>query len=669
MAGPDLARIVLLGADGHGKTALARAMLDDAVARGSTTPSRSTFYVELRTATRHLVLTDPPAGTDVACLLFTMARQDAAVVVVNVEAGVQPQTREQLLIARHAGVDRAIVLISHLDTMHDAELRLMVADDACRAVLASGIRVETVAADWRDVNDAVGRVSLVPREIDAPLLMTAEERVTMKGLGTVVMGTVLRGSAALGEPLELVGKGAHSSTVITSAEAGRRRVERITAGQQVGVLLRGIDQYPDAQLLAAPGLAKERSNAKVWLRNLDVKEGGVGVALQDADAHWAFFGTARSVARLRLPASIAPGDDGSAELLFDPAVVLAEGMPFVLRQGASTVALGRVHPEDHFAVTPRADDEETPREESSRLLDDLARGESLSRAALAVFFEALLLDEPLAWQALDDADQAVGQIAERVAEQLRLIMAYDPLRRLARIWRELHEIVQRAPAGRGPDGTVEILSISLADMVEDMEDCPEVTKSGLWRIVYGGNYGSFGGRPYSVLIYDEPLSLPEHRRVIEWSAFVAKRSAAALVIGRSEPGGVSSDLYGAELVVVDPRSPYELARVIQESFTRYGWGAHAHLTALDGNLADAMILSRFAMMLIVIHREHIGAWSSPEQIRSGLVAWLDGYEYLMESDLAVERPSDEPQYFSFVLRLRPRWSERTLQFDGYLSVD
>jgi translation elongation factor TU len=679
MATTDLARIVVLGARGHGKNTLAAALVATRASIGLATPSRLTTYVEYRSAKRRYWQFAPPPECDLPASLFSMPCMDAAVLMVSLETGVEPQTREHLLVARGAGVRQVVLFLNHRDAVDDAELVHLAMDEAGHAVEDAGLSLAATVVGGplraldhphhgsarRCIDELVAeldRLPLAPRDETAPFLMSLQQSFVVGGRGHYVVGVVERGSVALDEDVELVGEHEREQVQFVLMEVDRQSAAVARAGDELGVLLRGCDQTPEFYLVAAqPGTIEvhERFAADLQvLRDAVVNNQQLSCCVRASVCG----------ARVLTPRAVTAGTAARVEIVLNRALPLAHQSPFVLRDELGTVAIGHVVLPNGMPSARTVERKVAPKQVLQRV-QQAAPG--VGSATVSTFVEALLRKEPLARLALDDVDAAIVQIDAQVEGQLEPIMAHPSLRALERIWRALYDFVEPAVARRADgSGEVDILNVSRQELWEDFDDSPSVPRSGLSKLVYSAEFGSFGGRPYAAMMLDELLTAGDDDLwLLQQAAAVAHRACAVLIarVADRDLEQRFRDSHGSRFVVLTDVSPYRVAADIRESFHRYGWGAHAGWRTVDDQLGDIMIIARFVQSMLALQRGWCGVWKTPADIERNLLAWLGDYDALVGSSLVVRELPEDPSRFVFELALRPRWSQQPLVFEGHID--
>jgi len=329
-------------------------------------------HAEYETEKRHYAHIDCPGHADYIKNMITGAAQmDGAILVVAATDGPMPQTREHILLARQVNVPRIIVFINKVDAVEDPELVDLVEmetrellskydfpGDEVPVVRGSALKaLETEGNVSRGANpitdkvwelmDAVDSYILMPeRPIDKPFLLAIEDVFTITGRGTVVTGRVERGIVKIGDPVEIVGLSLETTkTVATSVEMFRKILDEGRAGDNIGVLLRGIDHedVEKGQVLAAPGSIKpyRKFQARVYI--LSKEEGGRHKPFLTGYKPQFFLRTTDVTGSIALPEGVQmamPGDnvDMTVELIYP--VALEETQRFAIREGGRTVGAG-----------------------------------------------------------------------------------------------------------------------------------------------------------------------------------------------------------------------------------------------------------------------------------------------------------------------------------------
>jgi len=326
-------------------------------------------HVEYETANRHYAHVDCPGHADYIKNMITGAAQmDGAILVVGADDGPMPQTREHILLARQVGVPFIVVFLNKVDLVDDPELIELVelelrellskydfpGDDipiirgsALKALESDHFNAEEVKPIF-ELMDALDNYIPEPlRDVDKPFLMPIEDVFTISGRGTVVTGRCERGQVKVGEEVEIVGFAPTQKTVCTGVEMFRKTLDYGQAGDNVGLLLRGIkkDEVERGQVVAKPGSIKPHTKFKAEVYVLNKEEGG---------RHTPFFSGYRPQFYLRttdvtgvatLPEGVEmvmPGDNVAMEVTLITPVALEKELRFAIREGGRTVGAGVV---------------------------------------------------------------------------------------------------------------------------------------------------------------------------------------------------------------------------------------------------------------------------------------------------------------------------------------
>ncbi len=326
-------------------------------------------HVEYETANRHYAHVDCPGHADYIKNMITGAAQmDGAVLVVGADDGPMPQTREHILLARQVGVPFIVVFLNKVDLVDDPELIELVelelrellskydfpGDDipiirgsALKALESDDVNAEEVKPIFELMEALDTYIPLPMRDVDKPFLMPIEDVFTISGRGTVVTGRCERGQVKVGEEVEIVGFAPTQKTVCTGVEMFRKTLDYGQAGDNVGLLLRGIkkDEVERGQVVAKPGSIKPHTKFKAEVYVLNKEEGG---------RHTPFFTGYRPQFYLRttdvtgvatLPEGVEmvmPGDNVAMEVTLITPVALEKELRFAIREGGRTVGAGVV---------------------------------------------------------------------------------------------------------------------------------------------------------------------------------------------------------------------------------------------------------------------------------------------------------------------------------------
>jgi elongation factor Tu len=322
-------------------------------------------HVEFETATRHYAHVDCPGHADYIKNMITGAAQmDGAILVVAATDGSMPQTREHILLARQVGVPSIVVFLNKVDMVEDSELVDLVelevrelltaygfAGDEVPVVRGSALgalegdpRWEATVLELMAAVDA--HIPTPAREIDVPFLMPVEDMFSIPGRGTVVTGKIERGVVRMQDPVEIVGNGIVIPTVATGIEAFKRPLDEGRAGENVGLLLRGVarDQVERGQLVVRPGsiVSRRRFTAEVY--TLAKEEGGRHTPFFSGYRPQFFFRTTNATGVVTVPEGrmVMPGDTVTLAVEFEEPAPLERGLRFAIREGGLTVGAGSV---------------------------------------------------------------------------------------------------------------------------------------------------------------------------------------------------------------------------------------------------------------------------------------------------------------------------------------
>ena len=323
-------------------------------------------HVEYETEKRHYAHVDCPGHADFVKNMITGAAQmDGAILVVSAADGPMPQTREHILLARQVGVPTIVVWLNKVDLLDDEELLELVemevrdllskyeypGDDitivrgSATAALdgkPEGIEAITALMDAIDTD-----IAEPAREIDKPLLMSVEDVFSITGRGTVATGRIERGVVKVGEDIEIVGMGATKKTTVTGVEMFRKQLDQGMAGDNVGLLLRGIEReaIERGQVIAKPGSITPHTTAKAELYVLSKDEGGRHTPFFDGYRPQFFFGTADVTGIIKTPEGVEmvmPGDNLTVTIELGKDIAMEPGQRFAIREGGRTIGAGRV---------------------------------------------------------------------------------------------------------------------------------------------------------------------------------------------------------------------------------------------------------------------------------------------------------------------------------------
>jgi len=322
--------------------------------------------VEYETENRHYAHVDCPGHADYVKNMITGAAQmDGAILVVSAADGPMPQTREHVLLARQVGVPYIVVALNKCDTVDDPEL-LDLVELEVRELLSSYefpgddvpvIQVSALKALEGDdtwgtkIDELLSSVdSYIPqpeRDVDKPFLMAIEDVFSITGRGTVVTGRVERGVLKKMEEIEIVGITDTRKTTATDLEMFRKLLDEVQAGDNVGVLLRGIDkeEVERGQVLAKPGSVTPHTNFEAQVYILSKEEGGRHTPFFNGYRPQFYFRTTDVTGTANLPGGVEmvmPGDNVEMTVELINPIAMEDGLRFAIREGGRTVGAGRV---------------------------------------------------------------------------------------------------------------------------------------------------------------------------------------------------------------------------------------------------------------------------------------------------------------------------------------
>ncbi len=323
-------------------------------------------HVEYESPTRHYAHVDCPGHADYVKNMITGAAQmDGAILVVSAADGPMPQTREHILLARQVGVPAIVVFLNKVDLVDDPELldlvemeirdllnkyqfpgdKIPVVRGSATAALAGTPEGQKAIADLLDAVDSA--VPLPVREIDKPFLMCIEDVFNIEGRGTVVTGRVERGELNKMSDVEIVGLKDTRKTVATDIEMFRKLLDKASAGDNVGVLLRGTkkDDVERGMVLAKPGSITPHTKFKAEVYVLSKEEGGRHTPFFNKYRPQFYFRTSDVTGNVTLPEGVEmvmPGDNVSVEIELIAPLAMEKGQRFAIREGGRTIGAGRV---------------------------------------------------------------------------------------------------------------------------------------------------------------------------------------------------------------------------------------------------------------------------------------------------------------------------------------
>jgi elongation factor Tu len=362
------AAITMTQAKKHGGDAIAFDQIDKAPEERERGITIATAHVEYETENRHYAHVDCPGHADYVKNMITGAAQmDGAILVVSAADGPMPQTREHILLARQVNVPHVVVFLNKVDMVDDEELLELVelevrellseydfpGDDtpvikgsALKAMESGGEGDD--AACIQELMDAIDTFIPEPeRDVDKPFLMPVEDVFSITGRGTVATGRIERGIVKQGEEVELVGMGADRKTVVTGVEMFRKLLDEGRAGDNAGLLLRGVakDEIQRGQVLAKTGSIKPHTKFKGEVYVLTKEEGGRHTPFFDGYRPQFYFRTTDVTGAAQLPEGVEmvmPGDNVQMEVELITPIAMDNQLRFAIREGGRTVGSGVV---------------------------------------------------------------------------------------------------------------------------------------------------------------------------------------------------------------------------------------------------------------------------------------------------------------------------------------
>jgi len=334
----------------------------------------ATAHVEYSTANRHYAHVDCPGHADYVKNMITGAAQmDGAILVVAATDGPMPQTREHILLARQVGVPRMVVFMNKVDMVDDEELLELVEmelrellseyefpGDDIPIVKGSALRALEAASD-ASVPDSDERLNCIyelmqavddyipvpERSVDKPFLMPVEDVFSITGRGTVATGRVERGAVKVGEEVSLIGLGMNKKTVVTGVEMFRKELDSAQAGDNAGILLRGVDkkEIERGMVLAKTGSITPHTHFEAEVYILSKDEGGRHTPFFQGYRPQFYFRTTDVTGVCELPEGtemVMPGDNVKLKVKLIGEIAMEEGLRFAIREGGRTVGAGVV---------------------------------------------------------------------------------------------------------------------------------------------------------------------------------------------------------------------------------------------------------------------------------------------------------------------------------------
>ena len=326
----------------------------------------STSHVEYETEKRHYAHVDCPGHADYVKNMITGAAQmDGAILVVSAADGPMPQTREHILLARQVGVPAIVVFLNKCDQVDDKELLDLVEMEVRELLteykfpgdkipIVKGSALKALEGD-EDAGKAIMELmdqvdSYVPcpkRDIEKPFLMPVEDVFSISGRGTVATGRIERGQLKIGTEVEIVGIRATTKTVVTGVEMFRKQLDSGQAGDNAGLLLRGVEKkdIERGQVLAAPNSIKPHKKFKCECYILKKEEGGRHTPFFKGYRPQFYFRTTDVTGAVQLPDKtemVMPGDNIHLEVELISPIAMEKGLRFAVREGGRTVGAGVV---------------------------------------------------------------------------------------------------------------------------------------------------------------------------------------------------------------------------------------------------------------------------------------------------------------------------------------
>jgi elongation factor Tu len=357
----------ILAAKGMGNVAKKYDEIDGAPEEKERGITINTAHVEYQTANRHYAHVDCPGHADYVKNMITGAAQmDGAILVVAATDGPMPQTKEHILLARQVGVPRIVVFMNKVDLVDDPEL-LELVEMEIRELLTSygfdgdntpiiqGSATGALAGEEKwvkavdELMEAVDTyIPLPPRPVDLPFLMSVEDVFSITGRGTVATGRIERGRVKVGEAVEIVGLiEAPLNSVVTGVEMFRKLLDEGEAGDNAGLLLRGIEktQIRRGMVICKPGSITPHTEFKGEVYVLSKEEGGRHTPFFQKYRPQFYFRTTDVTGEVELPAGtemIMPGDNTNLTVKLIQPIAMEKGLKFAIREGGRTVGAGQV---------------------------------------------------------------------------------------------------------------------------------------------------------------------------------------------------------------------------------------------------------------------------------------------------------------------------------------
>lgn len=333
----------------------------------SKTVTIAVSHVEYESETRHYAHVDCPGHADFVKNMITGAAQmDGAILVVSAADGPMPQTREHILLAKQVGVPNIVVFLNKVDLLDDPELldlvEMEIRDalsknnnyDGDNITIIRGSALAALEGKQEGIDAILALVAaldkdipLPVREVDKPFLMSVEDVFSITGRGTVATGRIERGVVKVNEEIEIVGLRDTQKTICTGVEMFRKTLDQGQAGDNVGILMRGIDKdnVERGQVLAKPKTITPHTEAKAEIYVLTRDEGGRHTPFFNGYRPQFYVGTADVTGVINLPEGVEmvmPGDNLTVNIVLAKPTALERGQRFAIREGGRTIGAGRI---------------------------------------------------------------------------------------------------------------------------------------------------------------------------------------------------------------------------------------------------------------------------------------------------------------------------------------
>jgi elongation factor Tu len=326
----------------------------------------NTAHIEYSTETRHYAHVDCPGHADYIKNMVTGAAQmDGAIIVVAATDGPMPQTREHILLARQVNVPKIVVFLNKVDLVDDPELLELVEMEVrelldfykydganCPVIQGSALGALNGEPKWEEkvmelMNAVDAYIPIPPRDNQKPFLMPVEDIFSITGRGTVATGRIETGVVNSGDEVQIIGLGHTNKTVVTGVEMFRKILDRGEAGDNVGLLLRGIDKtdIKRGQVIAKPGSITPHTKFKAEVYILKKEEGGRHTPFHNHYRPQFYLRTLDITGEIELPTGtemVMPGDNVTITVELIYPVAINQGLQFAIREGGRTVGAGQV---------------------------------------------------------------------------------------------------------------------------------------------------------------------------------------------------------------------------------------------------------------------------------------------------------------------------------------